>query len=129
MKKLVISFALLALLVLPVLVFGQDDPPALIKSVSELCQFIQRIVTVVFSIIMIIAVIFILLAAFNYLTAGGSGEKVETATKQLTNAIIAIVIAVLAYSIPMVVAGFLYRGAGQAEPGTGIFRCASGGSS
>ncbi len=78
---------------------GVDD----IKS-KVLCP----IVTVMFWAFMIVAVIMVIWSAFLYLTSGGDSEKVKTATKSLTYAAIAIVVAILANSFPLIV-GSIFR--------------------
>lgn len=105
--------ALLALAVMPVMAgaqIGEQQAPVIATDVSATYGFLNRIINILFSILMILAVIFILIAAFNYLTAGGNAEKVETAGRQIIYAIIAIVIAVLARSIPFIIRNFLERG-------------------
>jgi len=65
-----------------------DDP-------DDIVPFIERLTNWVFAILLTLAVAFILLAAFSYLTSKG-GEGVETAHKKLLWAAVAIAIAVLA---------------------------------
>lgn len=43
-----------------------------------------------------LAVIFFLIAGFNYLTSGGSDEKVKTAHKQLIYGLVALAVAIVA---------------------------------
>ncbi len=58
-----------------------------------------------------LAVIFVVVAAFKYLTAGGDPEKVKGAGSTLLYAAIAVGVALLARAIPLVIGTFL--GAGQ----------------
>jgi uncharacterized membrane protein len=58
-----------------------------------------------------LAVIFVLVAAFKYLTAGGDPEKVKAAGSTLLYAAVAIGVALLARAVPLVIGSFL--GAGQ----------------
>ncbi len=58
------------------------------------------------------------MAAFNYMTAQGNTEKVENANKQIQWAVVGIIVAVLAWSIPAVVMSFLFEAA-DANPMTG----------
>ena len=54
-----------------------------------------------------ISVIFIIIAAFNFLTSGGNEEKVSSARKSLLYAVVAIVVAAAAFFIPVVVLDIL----------------------
>lgn len=111
--KIASFLAVLALVLVPVAVnaqIGEQTAPVVVTNVGATYGFLNRIINIMFSILMVLAVIFILLAAFNYLTAGGEGEKVEKANKQILYAVVAIVIAVLARSIPFVIRNFLESG-------------------
>jgi hypothetical protein len=55
----------------------------------------------------ILAVAFIIWAAFTYLTAGGNEERVSTAKKRLVYALIAAAIALLAVGIDIIVENLL----------------------
>jgi len=54
-----------------------------------------------------LAVLFIIVAAFKYLTAAGDPEKVKGAGSTLLYAAIAVGVALLARAVPLVVASFL----------------------
>lgn len=58
----------------------------------------------------IFAVIFILVAAFNYLTAAGEPEKIKTAHKMLIWAAVAIAIALIAVGATQIIKSFLGGG-------------------
>lgn len=73
---------------------------------SNDADVISRINTVanwIFAILMVVAVIFILLGAFSYLTAGG-GEASSKAHKKLLYAAIAVAVAVLSKGLVAVIA-------------------------
>ena len=67
--------------------------------------YVGNILNWVFYFFIVLAVVFILIAAFSYLTAGGDEQKITKAKNELIYAIIAIVIAVLAKSIVALIAG------------------------
>ncbi|MFH1161723.1 MAG: hypothetical protein V1696_00365 [Candidatus Jorgensenbacteria bacterium] len=52
-----------------------------------------------YAVLLAVAVVFIIFAAFTFLTAGESAEKVEAAKKQLIYAVIAVATAILATGI------------------------------
>jgi len=58
-------------------------------------------------IILGIAVIMIIYAAFTFLTAGGSEEKLTTARNTLIYALVGVIVALLAFALPAVVRTFL----------------------
>src|SRR5579863_8624085 len=51
--------------------------------------------------LIILTVIFVLIAAYRYLTAAGDPERVSSANKTILYAVIAVVVAVLAKGIPI----------------------------
>ena len=109
-------FSLLAVLVAQVSV-ARAESRLNVNNVTDLKnKVLCPIVSVMFWAFMIIAVIMVLWSAFLYLTSGGDTEKVKTATKSLTYAAVAIVIAILANSFPLIV-GSIFRLSG--EPITG----------
>lgn len=55
----------------------------------------------------ILAALFIFIAAYKYLTAGGDPEKVKSASSNLLWAVVAIAIAIMAYGLPVLVGNFL----------------------
>jgi uncharacterized membrane protein len=60
--------------------------------------------------LIVLAVIFIIVAAFKYLTAAGDPEKVKSAGTMLIYTAVAIVVALLARAIPLVIGSFLGAG-------------------
>lgn len=68
-------------------------------SVGGWVQVLVNVVKWIYTIIFIVAVLFILLAAFNFVTSKGDAAKTETAKKQLLYAVIGIAVALLSYGI------------------------------
>ena len=60
----------------------------------------------------IIAAIFIVMAAFSYLTSAGDDDKVKKAKSQLVYAVVAIVVALLAFVMVTILKNFLGAGTG-----------------
>ncbi|MFH1534374.1 MAG: hypothetical protein ABIF80_00130, partial [Patescibacteria group bacterium] len=60
----------------------------------------------------LIAVIMILIGGFKWMTAGGNEEKIESAKKLLTSAIIGLVIVLLAWAIVIFALGVLQNTSG-----------------
>ncbi len=116
MKKL---FALLITSV-PALALAQIDPPnnlndPSITRPSDVLNYTRSIGNWIFAALLAVAVIFILLAAFQYLTSK-SGEEIKKAHKMIFYAAIAITMAVFAKGIIVVIAAL----AGKPIDPTGI---------
>ncbi len=96
-------FFLLAILVLPTVSgAATGDPlPGAVSSPIALLQKIEAVTNWVFAFFMVVSVVFILMAAFEFVTGGPEGAK--EARQKLIWAIVGIVIAVLARSIPDVI--------------------------
>lgn len=103
MSKLSLAAATLGLM-LPLVTLAQIQPiPTPIQSFQGLIDLMNRIANIIFTILMVVAVIFILMAAFNYLTAMGSNEKVGTAHRMILYSAVAIAVALLSKALPLVV--------------------------
>ena len=79
-------------------------------SVSGLVAIFTDIVKWIYTIFFIVAVMFVIFAAFTYLTAGGDAEKVGNAKSQIIYAAVAIIVALLAVSLQAIIRNFLISG-------------------
>jgi ascorbate-specific PTS system EIIC-type component UlaA len=96
MKKYLLSPIIISLLTFPLLVLAQD--PAEIPRFSGL-GFYSRLEVLrdwIFTIFLITAVIFLVIAAFTFVTASGDPEKVIKARKFVLYALIGVAVAVAA---------------------------------
>lgn len=82
-------------------------PESPIKTPQGLLGAVASIVKWVYIVFFIVAVLFILIAAFNYLTGGGQPEKIKTAHTRLIYAVIAIAIALMAVGAVQIIKSFL----------------------
>jgi hypothetical protein len=122
MKK-VISFtkefspAIMAL-VLPAFAFAQSLPSPVaptetsvpqgqITSLQGVLQMLCTVFAWAFYFLLVLAVIFIIVAGFKYLTAAGDPEKVKSAGTMLIYTAVAIGVALLARAVPLVIGSFL----------------------
>ncbi len=80
------------------------------ENVSGLVAIFSDIVKWIYTIFFIVAVMFVIFAAFTYLTAGGDAEKVGNAKNQIIYAAVAIIVALLAVSFESIVRNFLISG-------------------
>lgn len=109
--KIVTFFALIFVIALPILALADanvpnldEDPPGTITSATGVFTAISKITNWIFSLFLVLAVIFILYGAFKLLISGGNAEGLGEAKKLILYAAIAVVIAVLAKSIIVVAA-------------------------
>jgi hypothetical protein len=122
MKK-VISFAkgfspAFIMLVIPALAFAQDLPGPVapvetsvpqgnITSLQGVLQMLCTVFAWAFYFLIVLAVIFIIIAGFKYLTAAGDPEKVKAAGTMLIYTAVAIGVALLARAVPLIIGSFL----------------------
>lgn len=121
MKKISKNLSYLGYLALsasPFLVSAQAQPPVNVGGVwNLLCTLFGWL----FMGVMFVAVVYIVLAAYNYLTASGDGKKVEKANHMLLYAVIGVIVAVLARNIPKIAASIV--GLDTSMPGVVLPSC------
>lgn len=81
---------------------------------------IQKITNWLFTVLLVLAVLFIIMAAFKYLFSGGSEEAVGTAHKMIIYAVVAIAVAFLARGIVFVVQELVATGYSGASGSSGV---------
>jgi len=103
MSKKIIAFGILGLLGLTVgsvaLAIGEVPPatiPSTVTSANNFIDLLNNIVNWIFVVVMVFAVIFIVLAGFQFITGGGEPQQVSQARNKLLYAAIGIMVAVLA---------------------------------
>jgi amino acid transporter len=79
------------------------------KQGADVREILKTIIDWALYLAAIIAVIFIIIGGFMYITSAGDATKATTGRKTLTNAIIGLVIIVMSYLIVQVVYNFLTR--------------------
>jgi len=99
--------------------FGQivnipGTQPSNITTVGGLFDIVKNVVGWIYILFFVIAVLFIIFAAFTYLTAGGDPSKTEQAKNQLIYAAVAIAVALLAVGFQQIISNFLVNPAPQA---------------
>jgi len=102
-KKYLLSLTLLillavSLLALPVKGLAQTSTSTTLKDIPPVTA-IETIITWLIWIVAIVAALFIVLAAFTFITAGGDPEKINTARNQVMYALIGVVVALLAWGL------------------------------
>jgi uncharacterized membrane protein YidH (DUF202 family) len=114
-KQFALSFVVpVASLALPLLAAAQGvaggapaAPTVALTSLNSVGCTLTNITNWLFYFLIILAVIFIILAAFKYLTAAGEPEKVKSASHMLLYAAIAIVVGIIAKAVPSLIGSVL----------------------
>jgi len=86
---------------------NQGDMQSPIQNVEDGKNIFITVVQWVYTIFFIVAVLFILIAAYNFIIGGADEDKIKLAKNQIKYAVIAIVIALIASSLSLVVKNFL----------------------
>ena len=101
-------FAVAAYITLPLLASAQPTNVP-VGSVDDIKQFLKAVLGIFRAIFFALAAIFVVLAAWNYLTAGGDPTKVAAAKTMLIYTAVAIAIALIANSLQTVIADLIGR--------------------
>lgn len=111
MAKKLFTLSALTLSLLPAVTLAQLDiptpEPVNISSVDQLIDILGNVANIIFVVLFTVAVIFILMAAFYYLTAAGDPAKVTLAHNRLIYAGVAIAVGLLAQAIVLIVRSLL----------------------
>ncbi len=104
LQKIFLTLALIVLIA-PIMVaaddFGTDklNDLHLPNQTADPEAIIGNVINLVLGFLALIAVIIILIAGFEWMTAGGNDKRVETAQKRLKYGLIGLIIIFLAYGI------------------------------
>ena len=74
---------------------------------TSLTGFIMKIINIALAVAGLIAVLFLIIGGFRYITSAGNEETAEQAKKIITNAIIGIVVIILSFVIVRVISNAL----------------------
>jgi len=102
-QKIISSVAIAASVLLPVMALAYTSVPQPTGNINSVDAMVSSILNVVWPIFIGLAVIMIIISGFLFLTSSGDAEKVKTARTALIWAVIGIVVAIVAYSIPKIV--------------------------
>jgi hypothetical protein len=93
--------------------FAANEVVAPITDEADLQKLLCTIIGWFFWVIIVISVIMVLVAAYDYVTAGDDTEKTSRGRKRLTYAAVGIAVALLAAGVPAVVSSIFPN-----DPGT-----------
>ena len=91
MKKVLTGITTASLLALPALALAQDTAPDV-----DIFDALENLTNWLFTLLLIIAVIFLIIAAFTFVTASGDPDKVGKARNFVLYALIGVAVAVAA---------------------------------
>ena len=98
---------MLVLAIAPVAVSAQLNIPGAgntgLPEDANITEFILRIINILLGVVGLIAVLFLIIGGFRYITAGGNEETAESGKKTIINAIIGIIIVILSFVIVRVI--------------------------
>lgn len=110
-------FVVLAIVLVPLVAQAQFRIPTAatepLPGQNTATQIIIRVIEILLAIAGLVAVIFLIIGGFRYITAGGNEETAEAAKKTITNAIIGVVVIILAFVIVRVISNALIGGTAQ----------------
>jgi hypothetical protein len=92
-------------------------PTGIITSSDDIVALLCGILNWMFWGLVVLGMAMVLIGGYIYATSGGNSEKVGQATKTLTYAAVAIVVALCAKGVPLLVSGFLGGGANGSVSG------------
>lgn len=78
--------------------------------ITDKGTFLKKVTTIInwiFTIFVVFAIIFVILAAFQFITGGGDSKNVESARNKLMWAAVGVIVALLARGLPFVIASLL----------------------
>lgn len=112
-SSIVLSLALFALPLLTAAQFEQPSGTASgLPNDQKLSTFIMRIINIALAVAGLVAVLFLIIGGFRYVTSAGNEEAGESAKKIITNSIIGIVVIILSFVIVRVISSALLPGGG-----------------
>src|SRR5262245_16061209 len=92
------------------LAYAQWQPPPCAPGLpcsDRVSDFIIRIINIGLGLAGLVAVLFLIIGGFRYITSAGNEETAENAKKIITNAIIGVVVIILAFVIVRVISNAL----------------------
>ncbi len=97
--------------IMPFIAVAATTPPVTprkdITSLTDVKTVIDNIVGWVFALFFALAAFYILMAAYDYLTAGGDSKKIDSAKTKIIYAAVGIAVALIARSITVVIENFI----------------------
>lgn len=108
MRKILFLTIFYLVAVIPTVGFAAEpSPKPPITSIEDILNILRSIVNVMYTAFFIVAIMFIILAGFNYLTAKDDPEKIKSATRQIMWAAVAIAVVLMSVGVNAIIGSFL----------------------
>jgi predicted metal-binding membrane protein len=107
MKKNILAFLLLSLMIVPVLVSAQGLTGSTLNTGVDIEATLDNVRNLVFGAFLFFAAIMLIWAGFSFVTAGGDASKASAAREKVLYAIIGIVVAVASAGLIQFVKGLV----------------------
>ena len=110
MRKLIITFGILAIVLAPVFVPVAAGKP-IFEDTKAVTAFGDRVAGFIYNLALVVGIIAILYGAFRYMSAAGDAAQIAEAKKVVTYAIVGLAIAIIAGGVPALISDILEPGA------------------
>ncbi len=107
LMKNITKYVVIGLAFAPFMVSAALTASSGLNTIDDLWGKVLLVMNWIISIFFVVATIFIIMAGFKYVTAGGDSSKIDEAKHMLTYAIIGIAVGLLAFTIPKLIGGFV----------------------
>jgi len=114
MKKILASISLISLAI-PVFALAQPSIDTQKWKNVDIWSALDTVTNYIFWLVIMAAVIFIIVAGYNFITAAGEPEKIKTAQRMVLYALIGVLVVFLAWGLVKLVEGVLGGGGGKEE--------------
>jgi len=104
-RRYLLGLTLVSLLALPTIIVAAVNTTNLPN--VEVIDALNKIVNLLYTVLLVVAALFIVIAAFTFITAGGDPEKVNKARDQVMYAVIGVIVALLAKGLVWLVTTLL----------------------
>lgn len=129
MDKKIFGISLAGMLTVPTLIAAQlvkkegdvDTSLKMSFPAGKLNTTLETVANYVIGILVLVAVFYIIRAGYEFVTANGEAEKIDTARKSIMYAAIGIIIALLAKGIVNFVIGAMQGGGGATGGNNGVY--------
>lgn len=108
MKKLAVAGSIITSFLTPVQALAVDIIiPAPDKGYKDLGKFVSNIITLSFTIALLVVLVMLIWGAFEWITSGGDKEAIGKARGRIINALIGLAVLAIAFALARVAAQFL----------------------
>ena|SRR5579864_4731677 len=114
MKRIKILFGTISIFAASLTARAATAPTNVISNTTDVVNLFCGALNWMFWGLIVVGVAMFLVGGYTYATSRGDVEKVSTATKTLTYAAIAILVALLAQGVPFLIANFIGTSLGKA---------------